>query len=59
MRGSIAAILTLCVTTLCLAKDDPNPKSLTEAMDHASKLSQLTRTGSIPFHFEGHHSWAG
>jgi hypothetical protein len=35
-----------------MAKDNPNPKSVGEAMERAVQLSQLTSPGSAPFHLK-------
>jgi hypothetical protein len=35
-----------------MAKDNPNPKSVGEAVERAAQLSQLTAPGSPPFHLK-------
>jgi hypothetical protein len=52
MHRAITAVFIISLTIICSAKDEPRPKSVAEAMDHASKLSQLTQAGSAPFHLK-------
>ena len=49
---SSAAVLVCCLITIGSAKDEPRPKTVAEAMEHAARISQLTYTGSTPFHLK-------
>ena len=51
MRQITCAILICLLADTCLAKD-AKPKTVAEAMERASKLSQLTTPGSVPFHLK-------
>ena len=52
MRRIQCLFLVCSLVVPGLAKDSPNPKSVAEAMEQASKLSQLTAPGSKPFHLK-------
>jgi hypothetical protein len=52
MRWRCSAILICVLSIVCEAKDDARPKTAAEAMDRASKLSQITLPGSVPFHLK-------
>jgi Gram-negative bacterial TonB protein C-terminal len=52
MRHIQCLFLVCSLVVSALAKDTPNPKSVAEAMEQASKLSQLTAPGSKPFHLK-------
>ena len=52
MSRSFVVIFICCLITICSAKDEPRPKNVAEAMEHAAKISQLTYPGSTPFHLK-------
>jgi hypothetical protein len=52
MRRLQCAILICSLVVSSTAKDNPNPKSVGEAMERAAQLSQLTMPGSKPFHLK-------
>jgi hypothetical protein len=52
MRFVQSAILMVLFAAACLAKDSNKPKTVGEGMELASKLSQLTVSGSKPFHLK-------
>jgi hypothetical protein len=52
MRLRCSVILVCALSIVCKAKDDARPKTAAEAMDRASKLSQITLPGSAPFHLK-------
>jgi outer membrane biosynthesis protein TonB len=49
---SSAAILVCYLIAASSAKDEPRPKTVAEALEHAAKISQLTHPGSAPFHLK-------
>jgi Gram-negative bacterial TonB protein C-terminal len=52
MRHLLCAIMVCSLVASSLAKDNPNPKSVGEAVERAARLSQLTAPGSKPFHLK-------
>jgi len=52
MRRLQCAIIICGLAASAMAKDNPNPKSVGEAMERAAQLSQLTTPGSTPFHLK-------
>ncbi|HLK08178.1 MAG TPA: energy transducer TonB [Candidatus Angelobacter sp.] len=52
MRHLQCAFMICSLAVSSIAKDNPNPKSVSEAMERAAQLSQLTAPGSTPFHLK-------
>jgi len=52
MRHLQCAFIICSLAVSSMAKDNPKPKSVGEAMDRAAQLSQLTAPGSAPFHLK-------
>lgn len=52
MRRLQCAFMICSLAVSSMAKDNPNPKSVGEAMERAAQLSQLTAPGSAPFHLK-------
>lgn len=52
MRHLRCAFMICSLVVSLMAKDNPNPKSVGEAMERAAQLSQLTVPGSTPFHLK-------